>query len=109
MTGFAIAAANTEVQKARESKNNTHIYKPNGNMAVGVLKNRFIKAIIEDDPILQAKMIDKLISDISRYVIPIKPDRHNPRSTNNIKHKRKQRLRACLISYKIRLKVVKSW
>jgi hypothetical protein len=96
MTGFAIAAANIQVQKARESKNNKHTYKPNGNMAAGILKNRFIKAILEDDSALQAKMIDKLISDISRFVIPIKPGRHNPRSTKNTKHRRTRRIKISL-------------
>ena len=91
MTGFAIAAADAKVQEKHKEKNNKHACKPNGNMAVGILKNRFIKAIIEDDPLLQANMIDKLINDISRFVIPIKPDRHYPRSKTISKHRRTRR------------------
>jgi len=91
MTGFAVVAANAIVKEKRRSKRAVHLHKPNGNMAVGILKNRFIKAIIIDDPELQEKKIDKLVNDISKYEIPIKPDRKNPRTKTNTKHRRTRR------------------
>jgi hypothetical protein len=96
LTGFAITAANAIVQAKLKNKDNKHAYKPNGNMAIGILKNRFIEAVIENDPVVQANMIDKLVNDISRYYLPIKPGRSFPRSKNNSKHRRTRRLKKTL-------------
>ena len=93
MTGFAIAAATVKVKEKERSKRAVHLHKPNGNMAVGILKNRLIKAIITDDPELQEKKIDKLVNDISKYEIPIKPNRKNKRTKTNTKHRRTRRLK----------------
>jgi hypothetical protein len=90
ITGFAIAAADVKVKEVRSGKDNTYDYKPNGNMAVGILKNRLIKAVIAENPIFRAEMIDRLIRDISKFVIPIIPDRHVPRSTTAHKQRRKR-------------------
>ena len=81
MIAFAIARADIIVKEERIEKSNEHVYKPNGNMAVAILKNRLISAVIEQDPIKSAKMLDRLVKDISSHVIPIKPDRHFPRTT----------------------------
>jgi hypothetical protein len=81
LTSFSITAANAKVQAERENKSNKYVYKPNGNMAVGILKDRLIKVIIEGNPEARGRMFDTLIKDISRYVIPIRPDRHANRST----------------------------
>ncbi|MCL2059137.1 MAG: IS4 family transposase [Oscillospiraceae bacterium] len=91
MTGFVIAGATVKVKEKKRSKRAVHAHKPNGNMAVGILKNRLIKAIITDDPVLQEKKIDKLVNDISKYVIPIKPNRKNQRTKTNTKHRRTRR------------------
>ncbi len=86
MTGFAVAAANARAQAKREGKRNKFVYKPNGSMAAGILKDRLIRAILSDDPFLRSKMIDTLVQDISRYVVPIVPDRHFPRNTSSSKN-----------------------
>jgi len=96
LTGFAITAANEKVKAARVGKENRHEYKPNGNMAVGILKDRLIRTIIADEPEVRSKMLDKLINDISKFVIPIKPDRHNPRTTTKAKHRRTRRIKCPL-------------
>jgi len=88
ITGFTIAAADAKVKAEREGKGNKYEYKPNGNMAAGILKDRLIRAIIADDPEIRAEMLNKLVNDISRFVVPIIPDRHKPRTTNKAKHKR---------------------
>jgi len=91
MTAFAIAAADVEVKSSRKSKDNKHTYKPNGNMAAGILKDRLIKAIIADDPKIREKMLDKLIHDISKHVVPVRPDRHYPRDMPNNRRKKRKR------------------
>jgi len=92
LTGFAILAADGKVKAKREGKENRHEYKPNGNMAAGILKDRLLRAIIADDPEVRSKMLDKLVNDISKFVIPIKPNRHNPRSLTKAKHRRTRRI-----------------
>ena len=96
MTGFAIAAANIKVKEKKRGKRAKYEHKPNGNMAVGILKDRLIKAIIIEDSELQEKMIDKLVRDISKHTLPIKPDRKNPRNMENSRHRRKRRLKTPL-------------
>jgi len=91
ITAFAVAAADTKVKEERIGKKNKHQYKPNGNMAAGILKDRFIKAVITDDPVLRKAMIDKLISDISKYVIPIIPNRHFPRAKSKAKQRKSRK------------------
>jgi len=74
-----------------EGKGNKYEYKPNGNMAAGILKDRLIRAIIVDDPALRAEMLDKLVNDISRFVVPIIPDRHNHRKMTKARPTRKRK------------------
>ena len=91
MTAFAIAEADVKVKEERAGKNNKYERKPNGNMAVGILKDRLIKAVISDDPETQAKIISKLVNDISKHVISVVPDRHYQRDESKLKGHAKTR------------------
>jgi hypothetical protein len=91
MTSFAILAADAKVKEAREGKANKYEYKPNGSMAVGILKNRLIKTLLLTDKTEREQAFEQLICDISKYTIPIIPDRHNPRKKTTTKHKRTRR------------------
>ena len=96
LTSFAIAAADAEVREKRAGKNNKYKYKPNGNMAAGILKDRVIRAIVEDDPMIQASLLDKLVADISKNVVPIIPDRHYHRPMSNTLRKKLRRTKCPL-------------
>ena len=69
-----------DIQQAREDKDNKYQYKANMNELIGILKDRFVFAIIQDDPVIQADEFDSILDEIKRYVVPIKPDRSKPRN-----------------------------
>jgi hypothetical protein len=75
-----IKDAQEGIEAARKDKNNKYQYKANINEVVGIMKDRFVFAISQDDPDVQTAMIDDIVKDIERYVVPIRPDRHVPRN-----------------------------
>jgi len=90
LTNVAAAAASdaqAEIDEAREGKNNKYRYKANLNEAIGVLKDRLILALAEDSPRKQAKLIQKIIDEVTRSVTPIRGDRSVPRSSSSRKCK----------------------
>lgn len=54
--------------------------KVNMNMAVGFVKKALVKIILEEDKNKRNLMFDLLEQKIGKYIIPIKKDRHYPRS-----------------------------
>ena len=78
------AAAKTDAQVAinaeRGDKNNKYNYKANTNELIGVLKDRLIEALSEDDDIKRAACVQEIITEISHSVIPIRFGRSAPRN-----------------------------
>jgi len=82
LTNFAASAAtdaNDDIAAARSSKNNKYEYKANMNELIGILKDRFVFALSQDSEGVQAAMIDDILNEVMRYVIPVRPGRFIPR------------------------------
>ncbi len=62
-------------------------YKANVNEAVGILKDRFVFALTLDSTEEQKAMIQDILAEIGRYVVPIRDDRQQPRNPNPRKSK----------------------
>ena len=56
--------------------------KTNDNMATGIFKNTLIYILIEENAEKRDQMMDKFNEAITKYVVPIKPNRKYPRNTN---------------------------
>lgn len=55
-------------------------YKPNINVLIGTLKDQFIMMLLETSPRKRNKMFKKIMNQVSRSSIPIRPDRQYPRN-----------------------------
>ena len=72
--------AQEDIEEARKEKDNKYEYKANINELIGVLKDRFVYAVAQDSTEEQESMINLIIQEISRYVVPIRPNRSIPRN-----------------------------
>jgi hypothetical protein len=75
----AVAVAENEAQptvdEERKDKQNKYEYKVNTNHAVGVFKDKFIAALLIDDPVKRAEQIGSIIFQLTKKVIPKRPNR----------------------------------
>jgi hypothetical protein len=78
-----VAVAANEVQPivdmSRADNGNKHAYHVNKNHAVGVFKDRFIRALMEPNAPKQAKMIEEIMLKLEQHVVPYRPGRSFPR------------------------------
>jgi hypothetical protein len=72
--------AQAEIDDARKDKDNKYDYKVNSNELIGILKDKLITAVFETDPVKQAGIMNEIIMDAKRYVIPIRTNRSVPRN-----------------------------
>lgn len=90
LTNFAAAVAidaQEDIDEARKDKDNKYQYKANLNELIGILKDRLVLALVQDSPNEQAVIIDSILEEIKRYVVPIRPDRSTPRKASPRKSK----------------------
>jgi hypothetical protein len=74
------------VDEEQKGKNNKYAYKINMNHTIGVLKDRFIQTISEEDHKKRMEMFDEIIHALERKIIPIRPNRSLPRTRRKAKH-----------------------
>jgi hypothetical protein len=74
-----VQEAQVEVSREQKKKNNKYHYKVNLNHAIGVLKDRLIQTLLEDDAKKRGEMFDEIIWLLERRIIPIRPNRSIPR------------------------------
>jgi len=82
---FAKFQADDIIEAQRVGKHNKLTYQLNINVAAGIFKDRFIKILLQDSSFLQSFMLNSLVSDISRFVSPIRPNRKSFRNPNHRK------------------------
>jgi hypothetical protein len=73
--------AQEEVEKKEKGKSKKYRYQVNVNHEIGVLKDRLIKTLLEDDDKKRGEMWDGLIGMLEKRLIPIRPNRSIPRTT----------------------------
>ena len=83
LTNFAAACAadaHESIKSSRKNNENKYEYKANMNELIGILKDRFVFALTVEDDDEQAHIIDSVLGEIKRYVIPIRDNRQAPRN-----------------------------
>jgi hypothetical protein len=73
--------AQGEVEKKEKGKRRKYRYQVNVNHEIGVLKDRLIKTLLEDDDKKRGEKWDELIEMLEKRLIPIRPNRSIPRTT----------------------------
>ena len=74
------AEAQEEVDKEQSGKKNKYRYQVNVNHEIGVLKDRLIKTLLEDDGKKRGEMFSQIITLLQKRLIPIRPNRSIPRT-----------------------------
>jgi hypothetical protein len=72
--------AQEDVEKERREKENKWEYQVNMNHEIGVLKDRLILTLLEDDGEKRGKMLDEIAELLQKRIIPIRPNRSLPRN-----------------------------
>jgi hypothetical protein len=72
--------AQAEVEIEQEGKENKYQYQVNVNHEIGVLKDRLVKTLIEDDDKKRSAMFDEILNLLKKRLIPIRPNRSLPRT-----------------------------
>ena len=79
--------AQEEADKQREDKNNKYDYRINVNHEIGTLRGDFIDILLENDPEKRSVKFQNIMDLIARSVVPVRPERSNPRNTpRDVKH-----------------------
>jgi hypothetical protein len=89
-SNFAAAVAidaREEINEARKDKDNKYQYKANLNELIGVLKDKFVFAVAQKRIKAQIRMVNEIVSEVSRYVVPIRDNRIVPRNPSQRKAK----------------------
>jgi len=63
--------------------------------AVGVMKDDFIKAILEPDRDKKSDLFMRMVSEIQEHVLPVRPGRHYPRRKGNFAGKYSNTYKRC--------------
>jgi len=83
MTNLAAIAkweAQAEVDEERSLKDNKYDYHVNENLIIGTLKDRFIMALLEENPRARRKKVSKILYLLKFDAEPTRPDRSIPRN-----------------------------
>jgi hypothetical protein len=72
--------AQDKVKEEHRDKDNKYTYHVNVNHEIGVLKDKLVSAVIEEDKAKQDLMWDDIVKTISSRVVPYRPNRSVPRN-----------------------------
>ena len=80
--------ADEKIKKERLDKNNKYDYQANVNTLIGSLRDRLADAVFSRNPVQRQKKLERIILEIRKSVVPIRPDDGNtPRLENPRKTK----------------------
>jgi len=79
--------AQAEVDEERSQKENKYDYHVNANLVIGTLKDRFIMAMLEENPRVRRKMVGRILYLLKFDAEPTRPDRSIPRNPSPRKAK----------------------
>ena len=72
--------AQKEVEKEQKGKETKYRYKVNVNHEIGVLKDRLIQAMLENDDKKRGEKFQEIVNLLQKRLTPIRPNRSNPRN-----------------------------
>lgn len=84
------------LQEQQRYKDLKYEYKPNLNMLIGTLKDKFIIMLLEKSRRKRNKMFKEIMDQVAQNSIPIRPDRQNPRKKTPIRGKYMLNKKRCL-------------
>lgn len=96
MAALAKNEANEEIAKKNEGKNLKYEYQVNTNILIGKLKDSMVLMLLEDNPEKRSKMFNRIMQQLSRNVVPIRPGRSNIRKMGLKAHKHPMNQKRCL-------------
>jgi hypothetical protein len=96
MVALVKLEANEEIAQEQESKNLKHTYQVNTNMVIGKLKNTLISLILEDDPVKRLIMFQRIMLEMLRNKVPVRPGRSYIRKMSLKANKHPMNLKRCL-------------
>ena len=79
MASDLIYEAQEEVEAEQKGKINKYKYKINVNHAIGVIKDRLIQAVCQEDDKKRSELTTEMIEMLKKRIIPIRPNRSKPR------------------------------
>ena len=86
MAAIAKSEADEKIKDARKEKDNNYDYQANVNNIIGSLRERLADAVFSRNPAHRQKKLERIILEIQRAVVPIRPDDGNtPRYENTRK------------------------
>ena len=71
--------ADVLINEKNKDKDLKYEYKVNTNILIGKLKNSLVSMLLEENPRKRSKLLEKTIKRISDNIVPIRPERSNPR------------------------------
>lgn len=71
--------AQEEVEAGQRNKENKYRYQVNANHEIGVLKDRLIYTLLEDDSKKRGDLFEEIVGLLEKRIIPIRPGRSIPR------------------------------
>ena len=80
MASDLIYEAQEEVEAEQKGKTNKYKYKINVNHAIGVIKDRLIQAVCQEDDKKRSELTSEMVEMLKKRIIPIRPNRSNPRT-----------------------------
>lgn len=98
MTGcMALIVRNEEIAGGKRASNE-HKYqnKINSNILVGTVKDRFVSLLLITNTRKRDQLLNNIINQISGSIIPIRPNRQNPRKFGCVRSKYKTNHKRCL-------------
>lgn len=84
------------IETRNKDKENKLEYKTNTNILIGTLKDEFILLLLEQNKKKRNKKFKKIMNIIAKSVVPIRPERQNPRKERISRGKYKTNHKRCL-------------
>ena len=75
MVSLAKMDANAIIMEENKDKSLKYEYKVNVNILIGKLKNSLVSMLLQKSPRKRSKILKKIMEEISRNIIPIRPER----------------------------------
>lgn len=94
MAAIAKNEADIKIREDREGKDNKYGYQANVNTLIGSLRDKLAEAVFSRNPSHRQKKLDRIMLEIQKSVVPIRPDDgstpryENPRNANFHHNKR---------------------
>ncbi len=92
-----IKIQNEETRKeSHKGKELKYEYKINTNLLIGTLKDQFIAMLFEKSPRKRNRILKKIMAQISKNYVPIRPNRHYSRKNTIVRSKFRLNQKRCL-------------